>query len=175
MIYDKARMLPLNCKNPNVSDDALFQFQQAQIIPSRAVEVTDAKVLRQQKLKEAKSVVKTTTPKNTKRAVETKIFEVPVLANSKKSKTSVVTAVIQDVHDTRDDQIAELKLQVQLLLGAKNQINHPRQNLNHNSRLLVTSFYRQTLIPPPPNVFVSNPATAATAFSIWSSRKFLQR
>ena len=86
MINDKARMLPLNCKNPNVSDDALYQLQQAQIIPSEAVEVTDAKVLRQQKLKEAKSVVKTTTPKNTKRAVETKIFEVPALANSKKEQ-----------------------------------------------------------------------------------------
>jgi hypothetical protein len=80
--------------------------------------VHDAKLLRRQKSKDAKSVIPATFPvsaKTTKRAVSE---TVPSVVQPKKNKSSVGNAVINDIHDSRDEQIAELRLQVQLLTDA---------------------------------------------------------
>ena len=69
MIYNK---LSLNCKNPNIADDELNQYQQTHAVPSKPIVVHDAKLLRRQKSKDAKSVIPATFPvsaKTTKRAV----------------------------------------------------------------------------------------------------------
>jgi hypothetical protein len=138
MIYDRARKLPLNCKHSNVSDDALLLLQQTNATPSQPVEVMDAKLIRRQKSKEAKSVVQTeavvTTAKNTKRsAAESKTSAPPAVPNSKKSKT-----VIHDVPDSRDEELAVLKLHVQTLqdsilkLTNQNSLPGPQHTSSNN-------------------------------------------
>ena len=63
MVYDSTRMLPLNCKHPNVSDEHLQRRQETNAIATSLVEVVvDAKVIRRQNKKEAKDVVHTTLP-----------------------------------------------------------------------------------------------------------------
>jgi hypothetical protein len=106
----------LNCKNPNVSDDDLHQFQQIKTVSLQPFVPSDAKVLRRQKVKEANSVISTTDPvaaKITKRAVS------EAVSSAKKSKSSVVRALIHDGPDPRDEKIAALMLQVQLLTDSK--------------------------------------------------------
>ena len=76
MVYDSTRMLPLNCKHPNVSDEHLQRRQETNAIATSLVEVVvDAKVIRRQNKKEAKDVVHTTLPissKSSKRVAEIK-------------------------------------------------------------------------------------------------------
>ena len=62
MIFDSARKLPLNCKNLNVSDDFLHQFQNTDTVFPQSGVVIDAKTIRRQKAKEAKNVVQSAVP-----------------------------------------------------------------------------------------------------------------
>ena len=150
MVYDSTRMLPLNCKHPNVSDEHLQRRQEANAIPTSQVEVVvDAKVFRRQNKKQSKHVVHTTLPissANSKRVVEIKPA---VAAASKKNKTLLEIDEIQDVHDSRDDQIAELKLQIQLLTAKNsNQTSsvsgHPQQDSGNIFPPPNTNSYQQT-------------------------------
>ena len=114
MIFDSARKLPLNCKNPNVSDDCLHQFQNTDTVLPQSGAVIDAKTIRRQKAKEAKNVVPVAS-KSTKRSVDSKPLGAPVTTASKKCKNLAEIVVIDDVQDSRDDEITHLKLQLQLM------------------------------------------------------------
>ena len=90
--------------------------------PSQQVEIFDAKIIRRRKLKESKSVAHTnvvvTAMKSTKLSVaenKTSVTSAGV-PNSKKSKTLEENALIHNVQDSRDEEIATLKSQLQLAL-----------------------------------------------------------
>jgi len=100
----------------------LLLSQQTHATPSQQVEIFDGKVIRRQKLKESKSVGHTkavvNTMKSTKRsAAENKTSVTPAgVPNSKKSKTLEENAAIHNVQDSRDEEIATLKSQLQFAL-----------------------------------------------------------
>ena len=119
MIYDSSRIFPLNYKNPNVSDDCLQQLQ-VKAAPTLLVQTVDVKAIQRQNKNEVKKVSRTSNPiatKNSKRGSEYKPVVVPTVAMaSKKSKISAVTTdEIKDADQSRIDEIASLKLQVQSL------------------------------------------------------------
>jgi hypothetical protein len=148
LIFDSARKLPLNCKYPNVSDDDFNQFQQTKAVPSKPIVQLDAKSLRRQQVKEAKSVIPTADPvavKITKRAVS------DAVSSAKKNKPSVGHAVIHDVHDQRDETIAALMLQVQLLTDSIKQ-NQSSVSSGLQAQQQNTNF-GNVFVPPNTNSF----------------------
>jgi hypothetical protein len=160
MIFDSARKLPLNCKNPNVSDDCLHQFQNTDTVLPQSGVVIDAKTIRRQKAKEAKNVVQSAVPvapKSTKRSVDSKPLGTPATTASKKCKNLAEIVVNDDVQDSRDEEITHLKLQLQLMGDAlKKFIANPTsapalQQQQHNNlfELSNTNQYQQMFATQP--------------------------